>query len=72
MYRGAEPIKGFAVYAVPANSSITLKNARLIELIVADKYIDVNPPDYTIKNADRIMVAAVDRNNNISDWIQLK
>ena len=34
------------------STALTMTNAKLIELIVADKYIDVNPPDYTIKNAD--------------------
>ena len=72
MYRGAEPIKGFALFAVPAKAALQMKNAQLIEVIVADKFVDVNPPDYTIKNADRIMAAAIDRNNNISEWIQLK
>jgi uncharacterized lipoprotein YddW (UPF0748 family) len=36
-YRGAEPIKGFAVYAVPYNTFTTRDKATLIQLLVAEK-----------------------------------
>jgi len=72
MYRGAEPIKGFTIYSVPLNKELSAKNGRLIEIIVADKYIDVNASDYTSKTTDRILIAALDKNNNVSDWVQLK
>lgn len=71
-YRGAEPIKGFAVYAVPYNISTTRDNATLIQVLVAEKTLDITLADFPAKANDKIFISAVDRNNNVSDWVQVR
>lgn len=71
-YRGAEPIKGFAVYALPQNEEEVINKATLVQIIVADKTIDLNVNDVPLNGTSKIFIAAIDRNNNVSDWIQLK
>ncbi len=71
-YRGAEPIKGFAVYAVPYNIFTTRDKATLIQVLVAEKTLDITLADFPAKANDKIFISAVDRNNNVSDWVQVR
>jgi uncharacterized lipoprotein YddW (UPF0748 family) len=71
-YRGAEPIKGFAVYTVPYNVSANRKAATLVKILVADKTLDVDLADVSAKANDKIFISSVDRNNNVSDWVQVR
>jgi uncharacterized lipoprotein YddW (UPF0748 family) len=71
-YRGAEPIKGFAVYVLPGHEDEMISNATLVRLIVADKTIDINLDEIEIKDREKIFIVSVDRNNNVSDWVRLK
>ncbi len=71
-YRGAEPIKGFAVYAVPFNVFTTRDKATLIQVLVAEKTLDVTLSDFPAKANDKIFISAVDRNNNVSEWVQVR
>lgn len=71
-YRGAEPIKGFAVYAVPYNIFTTRDKATLIQVLVADKTLDITLADFPSKANDKIFISAVDRNNNVSEWVQVR
>ncbi|WP_207491753.1 glycoside hydrolase family 10 protein [Aridibaculum aurantiacum] len=72
LYRGAEPIKSFAVFAVPRGRNIRMENATLIQLIIADRTTDIDLNMMPAQNTDRLFVAAVDRNNNISEWVQVR
>ena len=69
-YRGSEPIKGFAVYAVAADEND--ENAHLVKVLVADKTEDFKLTSITQNISDRIFVASIDRNNNVSQWVQVK
>ncbi len=71
-YRGAEPIKAFAIYSVAPGYDVTLDNAIIIKIIVADKTIDLNLNELPAKAGDKLFIASVDRNNNVSDWVQLR
>ena len=71
-YRGAEPIKAFAVYSVPYNEESYLSNATLTKILVADKTVDIDLNSVSSNANDKIFVAAIDRNNNISEWVQLR
>lgn len=71
MYRGAEPIKGFAIYAIPRGKLTAFGNGRILELIVADKYVDIDLDKFK-GNDERLFIASVDRNNNVSDGLQLR
>lgn len=70
-YRGAEPIKGFIVYSISLKYDMLMENARLADFIVADKYADIDATTYR-EPKTRIMISAIDRNNNVSDWVELK
>jgi uncharacterized lipoprotein YddW (UPF0748 family) len=72
MYRGAEPIKGFVVYSVPTGKALTMPNSRIVDILVADKYIEVDPSSFALMGSDRLMIATIDKNNNISEWVSLK
>ena len=72
LYRGAEPIKGFAVYAVPQGQAMNLKNATLIKILVADKTVDINLTLMPAQDTDRLLISAVDKNNVVSDWVQVR
>jgi uncharacterized lipoprotein YddW (UPF0748 family) len=71
MYRGAEPIKGFALYSIATGRQPTVANGRLIEIIIADKYVDIDLDKYTVKG-ERIVISAVDRNNNVGEGLVLR
>jgi uncharacterized lipoprotein YddW (UPF0748 family) len=71
-YRGAEPIKGFAVYTVPMSIMGSRNDATLVKVLVADKTLDVDLTDIPAKANDKIYISAVDRNNNVSDWVQVR
>ena len=71
-YRGAEPIKGFAVYTVPYNVFANRKAATLVKILVAEKTLDVDLADVSAKANDKIFISSVDRNNNVSDWVQVR
>jgi hypothetical protein len=72
MYRGAEPIKGFVVYSVPTGKALTISNSRIVDILVADKYVEVEPSSFALMGSDRLMIATIDRNNNVSEWVSLK
>ncbi|GEO12011.1 glycoside hydrolase family 10 protein [Segetibacter aerophilus] len=71
-YRGAEPIKGFAIYALPRNEDETVNNATLVQIIVADKTIDLNLDNIPTKDREKVFISSIDRNNNVSEWVKLK
>jgi hypothetical protein len=72
LYRGAEPIKGFVVYTVPYNVSPNRDKATLIKVLIAEKTLDVDLDNLPSKANDKIYISAVDRNNNVSEWLQVK
>jgi len=71
-YRGAEPIKGFAIYTLSPDENEDMENAILIKIIVADKTIDINLNDIAAKDGDSIYISSVDKNNNVSEWVALR
>ncbi|TDH18377.1 hypothetical protein EXU57_23550 [Segetibacter sp. 3557_3] len=72
MYRGAEPIKGFALYTVSPGKAVARENATLVKLYVAEKFVDVDLEELQIPKIEKLFIAAVDRNNNVSEWVSLR
>jgi len=72
MYRGSEPIKAFAIYTLSRYSIPAMQNATLVKIVVEDKLLELNINDLSVKSDDRLYVAAVDLNNNVSDWVEVK
>lgn len=71
-YRGAEPVKAFAVYTLPPGEIEEISNATLVKVMVADKTVDIYLSAITSRKDERIFVACVDRNNNVSEWLKLR
>jgi hypothetical protein len=69
---GPERIKSFGVFIIDPGIEIKLENAQLVQIIVSDKtarFDLANVPDIEGK---RVCVASVDRNNNVSQLLELK
>lgn len=71
-YRGAEPIKGFALYTLSPGQPEDINNAALAAVVVANKTIDISLSTIPSVSGDRIFASAIDRNNNVSKWVQLR
>ena len=71
-YRGTEPINQFALYLLPAGEAEEMDNAILMKLIVADKTADIDLSTIALKIGEKLFVATVDRNNNVSNWVNLQ
>ena len=71
-YRGAEPIKQFAVYTIDDSLEEIIENATLTNVFVADKTFDLKISAIKSLLGEKIFVAAVDKNNVVSDWVQVK
>ncbi len=71
-YRGAEPIKGFVIYTVSPGEIDDTDHAAIVSIVVADKTFDINFSAIPSQSGDKIYVSSVDRNNNVSEWVQLR
>jgi uncharacterized lipoprotein YddW (UPF0748 family) len=72
LYRGAEPIKGFVVYSVPNGKDLKVANGTIIDIMIAEKFVEIDPTSVALMGSDRIMISTIDRNNNVSEWVRLK
>ena len=71
VYKGDEAVKGLAFYALPNMVDAKINFATLLYIstntaTTFDKTKSIAPAD------NRLFVAAVDRNNNVSEWVELK
>ncbi len=71
VYKGTEAIKGLAFYALPKLVDANMKFATLLYITNTnatsfDRTKSIAPDD------NRLFVAAVDKNNNVSEWVELK
>lgn len=71
-YHGAEPIKGFAVYTLSGDADEDREQAKLVQVIVATKTTDIDLTSVPATRDEKIFAAAVDRNNNVSEWVRLR
>ncbi len=62
-YNGTKPIKGFMVIAGESTSNATVKN------IIYETKISFNPKDF---KEQKIFVAAISKNNVLSNWVEVK
>lgn len=70
-YKGTESIKGLAFFALPPLVDVKMNLATLLYLTTTtsttfDRTKSIAPAD------NRLFVAAVDTNNNVSEWVELK
>jgi hypothetical protein len=71
-YRGAEPIKAFAIYTVSSGNVEGRDEADLAQVLVADRTLDISLSKVPSLSGDKIFVSSIDLNNNVSDWVQLR
>jgi len=71
-YRGAEPIKGFAVYVLPKGEDEDIENATLVKILFADKTIDLDLSEIERNRREKVFISSIDRNNNVSEWVEVK
>ena len=69
---GTEPIKAFAVFILDLGLEVKLINAQIVQLIVSNKSALLDLTKVPDTEGRRICVASVDRNNNVSQLLELK
>jgi uncharacterized lipoprotein YddW (UPF0748 family) len=72
LYRGAEPIKGFAVYTMPAAKAIYKSTPTLVKILVAEKNYKLQLSSVPANDNEKIFVVSIDRNNNVSEMVQVR
>ena len=69
---GSKKIKSFAVFILAQGLPVKLINAQLVQVIVSDKSAHLDLTKVPDTDGKRICVASVDRNNNVSQLLELK
>lgn len=70
-YTGKEKIKGYAVFVVDDKQEATMKNAKMVQLIVQGKVNELDALKWFNQNK-RVFISTVDWNNNVSEWVEIK
>ena len=71
-YNGHLKIRGFGIFSVPNGKEVKFINSQLLQIVVTDKKatIDLNKiPDV---NGNKLYIATIDINNNVSALKALK
>jgi uncharacterized lipoprotein YddW (UPF0748 family) len=69
---GTEKIKAFAVFILDKGLPVKLVNAQLVQVIISEKSAHLDISKVPDTEGKRICVASVDRNNNVSQLLELK
>jgi hypothetical protein len=59
-------------YSLKPGKPALPENATLEKIYVADKFLDIDVSELPIPKIEKVFIAAVDRGNNISEWLQLR
>lgn len=70
-YKGAEPIKAFAIYKLSIGKQANFSNAQLIKIISTKDVAEINIATFELNKTEKLFVSSVDRNNNVSDWVEI-
>ena len=70
-YTGSKKIKAYAFFTIDDKQEATYNNAKLVQLIVFGKKIDIDAQKY-FNQQKRLFISTVDWNNNVSDWVEMK
>jgi uncharacterized lipoprotein YddW (UPF0748 family) len=71
-YTGKEPIKGFVLYSVEQGKQATFSNAVIVNIFSAQKLLELDLSTLNIANNVQLFVSAIDKSNNVSDWVELR
>ncbi len=71
-YNGKERIKAFGIFTLAEGIPVKFSNAQLVQIIVTEKTVTLDLTKIPDTQGKRICVATVDRNNNVSQLVELK
>jgi uncharacterized lipoprotein YddW (UPF0748 family) len=71
-YNGPLNIKGFALFVLPEGKEVKFIHAQMVQLIITNKSAQVNLTKVPDAAGQRICIATVDINNNVSALMELK
>ncbi len=71
-YKGKERIKAFGIFTLEEGAQVKFSNAQLVQIIVTEKTVNLNLSKVPDAEGKRVCVATVDRNNNVSQLVELK
>ena len=68
---GPEKIKSFGVFILDKGTELKLANAQLVQVIVSEKTARFSLSNVPDIDGKRVCVGSVDRNNNVSELIEI-
>lgn len=71
VYKGEEPIKHFALFVLPNGKEEMMENAQVVEVMVAEKEVDLNLNEMSSRFGENIFIAAIDKCNVVSKWLKV-
>lgn len=71
-YNGHLKIKGFGIFSVPVGKDVKFINSQLLQIIVTDREATINLNNVPDVNGNKLYIATVDVNNNVSALKVLK
>jgi len=71
-YKGEKKIKAFVLYDLPALVDEKKNYATIIDIIVSNNNAAIDRSKTIAGKDNRLFIASLDLNNNVSDWIELK
>ncbi|MBS1639941.1 MAG: family 10 glycosylhydrolase [Bacteroidetes bacterium] len=71
-YNGKQKIKGFAVFVLPPQVDVKLDYATLTKIITTNKNAEFDRSTFLANTTDKIFIATISINNNISEWVEVK
>lgn len=71
-YQGPLKIKGFGIFSVPHGKEVKFINSQLLQIIVTDKQATINLNNIPDVMGNKLYIATIDINNNVSPLKPLK
>ena len=71
-YNGHLKIKGFGIFSVPLGKEVKFINSQLLQIIVTNKEANINLNNVPDVNGNKLYIATIDINNNVSALKELK
>ena len=71
-YNGHLKIRGFGIFSVPLGKEVKFINSQLLQIIVTNKEASINLSNVPDVNGNKLYIATIDVNNNVSALKELK
>jgi len=70
-YNGKEAIKGYVLYVVSDGKPQSFANADIVKVFATPSILELDLNTIQLPYSGRLFIAALDKNNNVSDWVEL-